>query len=89
MSLRTKLLIIAGVIGLAIYGFYPPDQKINLGLDLKGGVHLVLRVHTDDALRLHTRRCRRSSGASTSSASPSRSSRATAAPIRSSSSFPA
>jgi preprotein translocase subunit SecD len=54
MSLRTKLLIIAGVIGLSIYGFYPPDKKINLGLDLKGGVHLVLRVHTDDALRLHT-----------------------------------
>jgi preprotein translocase subunit SecD len=54
MSLRTKLIIIAGVIGLAIYGFYPPWQKVNLGLDLKGGVHLVLRVHTDDALRLAT-----------------------------------
>ena len=54
MSLRTKLLIILGVIGLAVWGFVPPDKKINLGLDLKGGVHLVLRVHTDDALKLET-----------------------------------
>lgn len=54
MSLRTKLLIILGIIALSVWGFYPPSQKINLGLDLKGGVHLVLRVHTDDALRLHT-----------------------------------
>jgi preprotein translocase subunit SecD len=54
MSLRTKILIILGVIGLSVWGFYPPQQKINLGLDLKGGVHLVLRVHTDDALRLET-----------------------------------
>jgi preprotein translocase subunit SecD len=54
MSLRTKLLIILGVFGLSVWGFYPPDKKINLGLDLKGGVHLVLRVHTDDALRLET-----------------------------------
>ena len=27
---------------------------MRLGLDLKGGVHLVLRVQTDDALRLET-----------------------------------
>jgi preprotein translocase subunit SecD len=54
MSLRNKLLIILGVLALATWGFYPPSQKINLGLDLKGGVHLVLRVHTDDALRLET-----------------------------------
>ena len=32
----------------------PPRQKVKLGLDLKGGVHLVLRVKTDDALRLET-----------------------------------
>ena len=29
-------------------------QQLRLGLDLKGGVHLVLRVQTDDALRTHT-----------------------------------
>ena len=27
------------------------DKQVKLGLDLKGGVHLVLRVQTDDALR--------------------------------------
>jgi preprotein translocase subunit SecD len=54
MSLRTKLLIIAGVVALAVYAFYPPQEKVNLGLDLKGGVHLVLRVQTDDALRVET-----------------------------------
>src|SRR5258706_695260 len=30
------------------------DKQLKLGLDLKGGVHLVLRVQTDDALRLVT-----------------------------------
>jgi preprotein translocase subunit SecD len=29
-------------------------KQLKLGLDLKGGVHLVMRVHTGDALRLHT-----------------------------------
>ena len=29
-------------------------KKIRLGLDLKGGVHLVLRVNTDDALKVET-----------------------------------
>jgi preprotein translocase subunit SecD len=30
------------------------DQQLKLGLDLKGGVHLVMRVQTDDALRVKT-----------------------------------
>jgi preprotein translocase subunit SecD len=30
------------------------DRQLKLGLDLKGGVHLVLRVQTDDALRVQT-----------------------------------
>ena len=41
-----KLLAVIGVTGLAIYLAYPPEQKINLGLDLKGGMHLLLRVDT-------------------------------------------
>lgn len=51
-NLRWKLITIVAVLGLAIFSFYPPQQKVKLGLDLKGGVQLVLRVHTDDALRL-------------------------------------
>ena len=51
-NLRWKVLTILAVVALSIFAFYPPDQKVRLGLDLKGGVHLVLRVVTDDALRL-------------------------------------
>ena len=44
----------------ARYGITSPgwliDRQLKLGLDLKGGVHLVLRVQTDDALRLETER---------------------------------
>ena len=40
------------------YGIHSPgwlvDKALKLGLDLKGGVHLVLRVETDTALRLVT-----------------------------------
>jgi preprotein translocase subunit SecD len=53
-NLRWRLITIAAVIALAVWAFYPPATKVNLGLDLKGGVHMVLRVHTDDALRLET-----------------------------------
>ena len=47
-----KLGLIVAVIALSIFSFY--YKGMNLGLDLKGGVHLVLRVQTDDALRLET-----------------------------------
>jgi len=53
-NLRWRVLTIAAVIGLAVWSFYPPGQKVNLGLDLKGGVHIVMRVQTDAALRLET-----------------------------------
>src|SRR5579872_5439087 len=42
----------------AHYGIHSPaflmEKQLKLGLDLKGGVHLVLRVETDDALRIET-----------------------------------
>jgi len=53
-NLRWKILVILVVGALAVFAFYPPEQKIRLGLDLKGGVHLVLRVQTEDAVRLET-----------------------------------
>lgn len=53
-NLRWKLLTILGVIALSVFAFYPPDQKVRLGLDLKGGMQLVLRVQTDEALRIMT-----------------------------------
>jgi preprotein translocase subunit SecD len=53
-NLRWKILTILIITAVAVWAFYPPQQKVRLGLDLKGGVHLVLRVQTDDALRLET-----------------------------------
>ena len=51
---RWRLLLTLAVVGLSVWAFYPLDKKLNLGLDLKGGVHLVLRVQTDDALKAET-----------------------------------
>ncbi|MFO7694613.1 MAG: protein translocase subunit SecD [Vicinamibacterales bacterium] len=53
-NLRWRLIVILAVVAISIWGFYPPSEKVKLGLDLKGGVHLVLRVQADDALRLDT-----------------------------------
>ncbi len=68
-NLRWKVLTIVIVVGLFFaLGVYPlfaerynlpvpgvlKAHALKLGLDLKGGVHLVLRVNTDDALRLTT-----------------------------------
>ena len=56
-NLKWKLLTIVGVIVFAAAMIYPPFDtpghrgRISLGLDLKGGVQLVLRVKTDEALR--------------------------------------
>ena len=52
--LTKRVLIIVGVVLLSVWSLYPPAKKIQLGLDLKGGLHLVLRVDTEDALRLET-----------------------------------
>jgi preprotein translocase subunit SecD len=51
---RQRLFIIVAVVALSLWAIYPPGERIRLGLDLNGGVHLVLRVKTDDALRLET-----------------------------------
>lgn len=47
------LLILATILA-SVAAAAPPAQKINLGLDLRGGMHLVLQVHTEDALRAET-----------------------------------
>jgi len=52
-SLSWKIILIAAVIVFSVVMFYPPKDKINLGLDLKGGMHLILQVITDDAVRLN------------------------------------
>jgi preprotein translocase subunit SecD len=62
ITIVTVLVVFAAVgvypIVAARYGVHSPswlmDKQLKLGLDLKGGVHLVLRVQTDDALRLES-----------------------------------
>src|SRR5262245_60365795 len=68
-NLRWKVLTVIGVFAVfSLIGLYPiaaeryklpapkwlQAMRLKLGLDLQGGVHLVLRVQTDDALRLQT-----------------------------------
>ncbi len=64
-KLITILIVLVVFAGVGVYpilaarrGIQSPswlmDKQLKLGLDLKGGVHLVLRVQTDDALRLET-----------------------------------
>ena len=53
-NLRWKLISIVVITGLAVWAIYPPGERIRLGLDLKGGVHMVLRVQTDDALQVES-----------------------------------
>ena len=53
-NIQWKLLAIIAVAGLSVWAMYPPQEKIRLGLDLEGGVHMVLRVQTDDALQVES-----------------------------------
>ena len=41
-----KLVFILLVIGACLYFTFPLEKRINLGLDLKGGMHLLLKVDT-------------------------------------------
>lgn len=53
-NLRWRMLAIVGVVVLATWAVYPPGEKVRLGLDLGGGVQLVVRVETDEALRVES-----------------------------------
>jgi preprotein translocase subunit SecD len=53
-NLLWRGLLILAVLVTALFVAYPPEEKINLGLDLQGGMHLVLQVKTEDALRAET-----------------------------------
>jgi len=46
---RVGLIIV--VVVLAAISLYPPGERIKYGLDLSGGIHLVLEVQTDDAIK--------------------------------------
>ena len=43
-SLVYKLLLILGVVLVAAAFSFPPKDRINLGLDLRGGSHILMQV---------------------------------------------
>jgi preprotein translocase subunit SecD len=53
-SMGWKIILILAVIGFSIAMVLPLNEKIKLGLDLEGGMHLVFRVKTNDAIRKQT-----------------------------------
>lgn len=62
-KIQNRVIIIAGVILLCVFGIVGVPRNIqqlksnaadhiHLGLDLKGGMHLVLKIHVDDAVKV-------------------------------------
>ncbi|CAI2718876.1 protein translocase subunit SecD [Nitrospina watsonii] len=49
-DLKWKIPLIAAILLGAVWLAYPVQEKINLGLDLQGGMHLVLEVQTEKAV---------------------------------------
>ncbi len=54
LGIRIGLVVV--VVALAVWYLYPPAKTINLGLDLQGGIHLVLGVDVDKALEAQVER---------------------------------
>jgi preprotein translocase subunit SecD len=54
LGLRIALVVV--VVVVAVWYLYPPKKTINLGLDLQGGIHLVLGVDIDKALEAQVER---------------------------------
>jgi preprotein translocase subunit SecD len=51
-QLRWRLFAVVSVVIVAGALVWPPSETVRLGLDLRGGVHLVLQVQTDEGLEL-------------------------------------
>ena len=45
-----KFGLIFAVIALAAFFVWPPEEQIHLGLDLRGGTHIVMQVDTDSSV---------------------------------------
>jgi preprotein translocase subunit SecD len=55
-NLRTRAAVVLVVLLASLWYLYPPKKAINLGLDLQGGIHLVLGVQTDKHIASQTDR---------------------------------
>ncbi len=53
-GLRWKILLTLAVMVVSTIVAWPIQKKIKLGLDLKGGIHLVMQVMTEDAVTMET-----------------------------------
>src|SRR5688500_16463950 len=53
-NLRARAAIVLVVLLASAWALYPPKKTINLGLDLQGGIHLVLGVETDKHVSAQT-----------------------------------
>ncbi len=51
-GLRWKIVLTVAVLAVSVFMYI--QNKIHLGLDLKGGVHLVMQIMTEDAVRMDT-----------------------------------
>jgi preprotein translocase subunit SecD len=54
--LWARIALVLAVIAASVWYVYPPRQRINLGLDLQGGIHLMLGVDVDKAVENVTER---------------------------------
>ena len=52
-ELRGKLILIVGL--TAVFAFLAFSEDVKLGLDLRGGIHLLLRVDTEEAIEAEVR----------------------------------
>ncbi len=50
-NLLLRGVLVLAVVGACSFSAFPLGESIRLGLDLRGGIHLLLEVLTDDALR--------------------------------------
>ena len=55
-NLWLRIGLVAAVVLVSLWYLYPPKKRINLGLDLQGGIHLVLGVDTTKAVANQTER---------------------------------
>lgn len=55
-NLQWKILLVLALAAISVYGILPLQKKIKLGLDLKGGIHLVAEVKVAEALAGYTDR---------------------------------
>ena len=55
-NLWVRIGIVLAVVAASVWYLYPPQKTVNLGLDLQGGIHLVLGVDLDKALSVQVER---------------------------------